>query len=85
MEMDQPVASGPVTNDVDFQEKVAIAEKALLSSDSEQTFARRARKDVLQLLCRNRCLDDKGEKIKLASRLIDWVGAVSSAISLAMD
>ena len=76
--MDQPVASGSAAND-DFHRKVAIAERALLESGDDRFLARRARKDVLQALCRDRQLDDTGDKVELASRLIDWVRTTSSA------
>ena len=78
MEIDQPIASGSVDNNDSFRRKVSIAEKALLESGDGQTLARRARKDVLQELCQNRRLDDQGDKIELASRLISWVSATFS-------
>jgi hypothetical protein len=80
VEMDQVIASGSADNAQDFHQKVAIAEKALLESDNNRNLARRTKKDVLQALCQDRRLDDKGEKIELASRLIDWVGPVSSVM-----
>lgn len=79
MEIDQPVASGSV-DDIGFRQKVVIAEKALLESNDNQALARRTRKDVLQALCQGRHLDDVGDKIELASRLINWVSVSSSAM-----
>ena len=75
MEIDQPVVLGSADND-DLRQKVAIAEKALLRSSDDRTLARRTRKDALRALCQGRHLDDKGDKIDLASRLIDWASAV---------
>lgn len=74
VEMDLPTASGSTGNDDDFRKKVAIAERALLEASGDRALARRARKDALQLLCRDRHLDDEGDKAELASRLINWVG-----------
>jgi len=79
MEIDQPVASGSAS-DVSLRQKVVIAEKALLESGDNRTLARRSRKDALQVLCQDRHLDDVGDKIELASRLINWVRTVSSAV-----
>ena len=75
MVIDQPVTSGSADND-DFRQKVAIAEKVLLGSSNDRNLARRTRKDALRALCQGRHLDDKGDKIDLASRLIDWASAV---------
>ena len=74
VDMDQPIASGSADSENEFERRLAIAEKALLESSDDRGLARRTRKDALQVLCRNRRLDDKGDKIELASRLINWVG-----------
>ena len=75
MEIDQPIASEPADND-DLRQKVTIAEKALLKSNNSRGLAQRTRKDVLQVLCRDRQLEDTGDKIDLASRLIGWVSII---------
>lgn len=79
METDQPAASGSA-DDVTFHQKVAAAEKALLESSDNRALARRTRKDALQALCQGHHLDDVGDKIELASRLINWVCVLSSAV-----
>jgi len=73
MEVDQPVISESADNDNGLRQKMAIAEKALLECNDSRTFSRRARKDALRVLCQDRHLDDRGDKIELASRLITWV------------
>ena len=80
MEIDEPVASGSADNGDALRQKVAIAERALLKSSNDKALARRANKSVLQKLCQDRNLDDRGHKIELASRLIDWVSGIPSAI-----
>lgn len=80
MEVDQPVASGSNSNDDGLPQKVATAERALLEVRDGRALSRRARKCALRVLCEDRGLSEAGDKIQLASRLINWVSLISSAM-----
>lgn len=79
MEVDRPIASGSNDSDDDLRRKVEIAERALLNVQDDKALVQRAKKCVLRVLCKERGLSDTGDKIHLASRLIDWVSGILSA------
>jgi hypothetical protein len=80
MEIDQPVASGSGDNDDGLREKVATAERTLLEAHDDKSLSRRTKKCALRVLCRDRGLSETGDKIHLASRLINWVSSVPSTM-----
>ena len=78
MEVDQPIASGSNSTDDDLRQRVEAAERALLEVRDDKALGRRAKKHVLQVLCRERGLEETGDRIHLASRLINWVSGIPS-------
>ena len=80
MDIDQPVASGSNGNDDGLHQSVETAERALLEVHDDKALSRRAKKCTLQVLCKDRGLSETGDKIHLASRLINWVSAIPSVM-----
>lgn len=78
MEVDQPIASGSNSIDDNLRQKVEAAERALLEVRDDKALGRRAKKCALRVLCKERGLAETGDKIHLASRLINWVSGIPS-------
>jgi len=72
MEVDQ---AGPSDsqNTERFLQRVASSERAFRNSTDAPAFLQQVNQEILQKMCRDRCLNDSGGIDELYARLVVWV------------